>query len=233
MEQHRGVRNPKGLPPFTVAHILAWADAHHERTGRWPTVRSGPIEGSSGETWRAVEHALQEGFRGLPGGTTLARLLEKHRGVRNKGALPCLTIEQILIWADAHYARTGRWPDSMSGPIAEAPDETWCNVNYAFHSGARGLPAGLSLNAVLAEHRGVPRKTRLGHLTVPRILRWAHAYRNKTGKWPTAASGPLHGTLGPNWRALDLALRRGYNGLPGGWSLYRLLAEHACADRAK
>src|SRR5262249_26981228 len=35
--EHRGVRNIKDLPPLSVELILEWADAHHERTVRWPT----------------------------------------------------------------------------------------------------------------------------------------------------------------------------------------------------
>jgi len=225
LAQHRGVRNPKAMPLLTVQQVLAWADAQHRRTGRWPLATSGAVEGSPGETWGGIEQALRHGYRGLSGGTSLPRLLAKHRGVRNKGAAPCLTINQILAWADAHYRRTGQWPSSVSGPIAESPGETWWIVNGALNRGGRGLPGRLSLNAVLAEHRGVPKKVWLGRLTTREILRWARAYRRRTGKWPSVASGPIHGTSGPCWRALDLALRRGYNGLPGGSSLQQLLID--------
>src|SRR5437660_9523024 len=54
-----------------VKTILRWADAHHRRTGRWPSRSTGPVEGASGETWLAIEAALCRGRRGLPGGTTL------------------------------------------------------------------------------------------------------------------------------------------------------------------
>ncbi len=37
-----------------------------------------------GETWAA----LDQGAHGLPGGSSLARLLEEHRGVRNKALWP-------------------------------------------------------------------------------------------------------------------------------------------------
>ena len=65
---------------LSVERILAWADAHHAATGRWPTKTSGPIAGVPGESWRTVADALCEGRRGLPGGTTLSRLLLQHRG---------------------------------------------------------------------------------------------------------------------------------------------------------
>jgi hypothetical protein len=63
------------LPPLTVEQVLAWADAHHAHTGRWPTAKSGPVEGAPGETWLDVNGALIWGRRGLPRGSSLARLL--------------------------------------------------------------------------------------------------------------------------------------------------------------
>jgi hypothetical protein len=62
-------------PALTVEQILAWADAHHARTGRWPGAHSGPIADAPGETWGKIEGALYDGYRGLPGGDSLAKLL--------------------------------------------------------------------------------------------------------------------------------------------------------------
>ena len=45
--------------------------------------------------WSQVNRALIEGSRGLPGGTTLADLLQERRGVRNKQNLPRIDVEQI------------------------------------------------------------------------------------------------------------------------------------------
>jgi hypothetical protein len=78
LAQQRAVRNHKALPRLTVAAILAWADIHRSRTGQWPSHKSGPIIGAPGETWAAVEGALREGCRGLPGGSSLHQLLMKH-----------------------------------------------------------------------------------------------------------------------------------------------------------
>jgi hypothetical protein len=50
LAEHRGVRNHMNLPHLSKARILLWADAHHERTGQWPTCRSGPIAAAPGET---------------------------------------------------------------------------------------------------------------------------------------------------------------------------------------
>lgn len=149
LAEKRGVRNHLSLPRWTVRKILACADAFHARTGRWPLRTSGPIEGYPGESWMQINGALVDGLRGLPGGSSLSRLLARHRGVRNRKALPNLKIPQILCWADAHHRRTGAWPNHLSGPIPEAPGETWSAVETALRDGNRGLPGGSSVRRVL------------------------------------------------------------------------------------
>jgi hypothetical protein len=93
--------------------------------------------------------------RGLPGGDTLARLLARHRGTRNRKALPALSVERIERWARAHFRRTGSWPRRADGPIADAEGETWMAVEVALSHGQRGLPGGSSLAQVVAECRSV------------------------------------------------------------------------------
>jgi len=132
--RRRGWRRPE----FTIPQILAWADAHYEKAGDWPMSESGQIPGSLGVTWKAVEMALLKGLRGLPGGSSLARLLAEHRGKRNKGRLPPYTEQRILVWADAHRQRTGQWPMRDSGSLPEAPGETWHAVEMALVLGRRG-----------------------------------------------------------------------------------------------
>src|SRR6266568_4544631 len=103
------------------AQILAWADDYHERTGNWPRKDRGRIPSTLDETWLGVDLALRRAGRGLPGGSSLAQVLAEWRGVRNIRRLPRFRVEQILAWADAHYERTGSWPNHLSGPIADAP----------------------------------------------------------------------------------------------------------------
>jgi hypothetical protein len=59
---------------LTVEQILAWADAHRERAGKWPQSGSGPVPEAPGATWAAIDSALGHGLRGLSGGDSLARL---------------------------------------------------------------------------------------------------------------------------------------------------------------
>jgi hypothetical protein len=225
LAEYRGVRNPKGLPPYTVEQILAWADAHRERTGQWPTLLSGPILEAPGETWHAVHAALSNGKRGLPGGSSLARLLAAERGVRNIHDLSDLTGEQILRWADVYHQRTGAWPTMKSGPIPGAPGETWHRVDHALRDGSRGLPARSSLAQLLAEHRGVRNPKGLPPMRVGQILAWADAYHARTGQWPNLRSSSIPDAPGEDWAAVDQALRNGTRSLPSGSSLARLLAQ--------
>jgi hypothetical protein len=75
---------PRHKPPLTVEQILAWADAHKARTGRWPAATSGPIPEAPGEVWGNIESALSGGYRGLPRGDSLAKLLNRHRNRRGQ-----------------------------------------------------------------------------------------------------------------------------------------------------
>ena len=114
---------------------------------------TGPIPSYPGETWVAINSALHQGKRGLPGGSSLAEVLRVHRGIRNKSNLPKLTKKEIIHWAKAHFHRTGKWPSVNSGPIHESPGETWKAVGMALIQGLRGVLGGSSLARVLKRYR--------------------------------------------------------------------------------
>jgi hypothetical protein len=229
LAEHRHVRNLSQLPRLSQQQILAWADAHQKRTGAWPTAQTGPVAGVRGETWRALDSALRVGLRGLPGGSSLARLLAKRRGVRNLQNLPRLTLRQILAWADAHHRRTGQWPGAVPIPVADGQGETWAGLDTALRNGRRGLPGGSSLARLLAEQRGVRNPKELPRLTVRQVRVWARAHRRRTGDWPTRLSGPVVEAPGETWSAIDAALSQGCRGLPAGLSLAGLLAARRAA----
>jgi hypothetical protein len=74
----------RSRPPLTVGQVLAWADAHYARTGRWPHAGSGPVDGAPGEVWATINSLLKWGRRGLPRRGSLAKLLALHG--RGRGA---------------------------------------------------------------------------------------------------------------------------------------------------
>ena len=183
---NRAVRedhDERGEPPdLTAEDVLAWADAFLERTGDWPTCDSGPIPEAPGETWLLVAAALALGLRGFPRGGSIPRFLDEHRGRYNRQDQK-FTMEQVLAWADAWYARTGDWPYILSGEIPGSGGVNWGSVDRAFRFGRGMLPGGSSLAHFLASRRGVVRHP---PFTEEQILAWADAHHRRTGKWPTA-----------------------------------------------
>jgi len=182
------------LPRLTFAKILAWADAFHERTGRWPSAHLGPVVEAPDEDWKNIHQSLQRGLRGLPSRTTLACFLEERRGKEHNLHLPFLSQKQILAWADAHFNLTGQWPQSSLGPIAGTARETWHGVDAALRTGLRGLRGGSSLPLLLqAKHGGVRNASNLPRLTERKVVSWADDHYRRTGLWPVVASGPVVG----------------------------------------
>jgi hypothetical protein len=214
-------------PPLTIAQILAWAAAHHRRTGKWPHLHSGRIVGKPDQTWFGVDRALRRGFRGLAGGNTLARLLAKELEVRNRSNLPQLTPEQIVQWAEAHFQRTGRWPTRLSGPVVEAPGERWEAVEGALRAGHRGLSGGSSLARLLLESGRKRHGKLLPGLSVEQISAWAEAHYQQEGKWPNLFSGRVRQAPEESWWAINRALVNGLRGLPGGRTLARFLRRYS------
>jgi hypothetical protein len=231
LARHRRVVNLADRPALSVKQVLAWAEGHYRRTGRWPTRNDGDIPGSRGDTWLAVDTALHRGRRGLEGCSSLAQLLARERGVRNPADPPPLTEELILAWVDAHRKRTGAWPRATSGAVVGAPGETWGAINKALRHGHRTLPGGSCLAELLVRRRGVRNNWHLPPLSEEQVLAWAEAHFARTGSWPTRGSGAVHEAPEETWKGLDGLLRKGRRGLGGGTSLARLLAGRWAAAR--
>lgn len=157
--ERRGRRHRDRLSNLSPKQILAWADEYHRRIGRWPNRNSGPIPQAPtpGETWEIVNFALLRRRRGLRQKSSLAGLLVERRGARFRGRQPKLMERTILLWARAYARRHGQWPTVYSGPVDDAPGESWRAVNRALGRGGRGLLGGSSLARLIAGRR-VPRR---------------------------------------------------------------------------
>src|SRR5262245_12580690 len=225
-------RRPKRLrarpPQLSEALILSWCDDHHARTGSWPTQNSGQVLASVGENYKALDMALRAGSRGLPGGSSIARLLTKHRGVRNRKQLLPLTEEVIGALADVHFWWTGSWPTRETGPVlaSPVPGETWARINHSLIHGHRGLRGRSSVARLLAKHRRVRNRKALPRLTEKQIVAWADAYFARHGKYASESACPVEEAPGEVWINLTSALREGTRGLRGGSSLFKLLVKH-------
>lgn len=134
-------------PRTTIRQILDWADAHYAAHGQWPIAKTAAPIADTGLTWNRIEVALRLGSMGLAGGTSLARVLEKHRGkwVAKRAYYPRLTERQIITWQKKYRKAMGKWPTKSSGPVVEAPEESWFAISRALQRGNRGLPGGSGL----------------------------------------------------------------------------------------
>lgn len=207
---------------LTEEKILEWADEHHARTGQWPKAGSGIVAAAPENRWVVIDNALKTGCRGLPGKSSLARLLARRRGMRHASNRPRLDEKLVLRWADAFHRRTRRWPNPHSGPIPEHPGETWSSVGAAMFTGTRGMPRK-SLSALLKERRGVLPGSFKPELTVTIIREWAEAHYRRRGRWPSRAGGLVEDAPGESWANIDAALVNGHRGLQGQTSLSRVL----------
>lgn len=142
-------------PPLSEAGIVAAAQEFHRLNGRLPNSgdSSQRPPGLPRDTWCILNHALSRGLRGLPGGTTLAKLLAPLR--KELAPTGVQLTEEIIHAAAREYHRThGRLPTNLSQEdLSGLSGITWLNVEYAARAGSRGLPGGSSLSRMLAPLR--------------------------------------------------------------------------------
>ena len=184
---------------WTVERILELADSYYSSFGKWPIVRSGRINEEIDGTWASIDSALKRGHRGLPGGSSLYALIKDRRGVDTRIGKAHLTAECILLWADNHYARTGLWPNMYSGTIAEAPDESWKQIDQALRHGRRGLPGGGTLASFLRAERPQFSRRLRPLLDIEAVLGYADAFFAREGRWPKITSGPIAEATDQTW----------------------------------
>jgi hypothetical protein len=235
MRKRRRAYTTPRRPELSVPTILTWADAHFERTRRWPNVNSGQIVDAEDDTWDRIDDSLRRGYRGLPrnSGFSLARVLNTFRGVRNSEYPPKLNVRDLVKWVRTHHRRTGQWPNEKSGAVRDAPGETWLAIDMSLRKGRRGLSGGSSLARLLENRFGVRNMANLCRLHLTQILSWADAFRKRTARWPNSESDPIALPRGETWSAIDAALINGRRGLPAGSSLAKLLARKRGARRSR
>ena len=229
MQSARGAKLYHAPRTLTEAEILAWADLFYARNGRYPFACDGRMDAEIPESWSAINIALHKGRRGLPGGSSLADLLQSSRTVVRNHTRKKVTLEQIDAWAYAHHLRTGAWPNVRSGAIADAPGETWEKIDGFLRRGAGGALEKSSLTQYLDPVGAAFYRERRAPLTVEQIVAWAEEHRANTGSWPTSYSGDLPHAPWETWSNIAAALHRGHRSLPKSSSLAELFREHSDA----
>jgi hypothetical protein len=84
LRAERGVGRPRRPWQLSVEEVLRLADAYRRRVGKWPTRRSGPVDGTNGMTWAVIDRALRFGRHGLMGNSSLGELLNEKRGAHRR-----------------------------------------------------------------------------------------------------------------------------------------------------
>lgn len=64
---------------LTEDMIWQWAQDFRGRVGRWPTTKSAYTDPSRSEKWSLIDEALRKGHRGLPGGSSLRKLIQQRK----------------------------------------------------------------------------------------------------------------------------------------------------------
>lgn len=223
IERYFGQRNRRHLPKMSESQIHTWIKNWHSRWGKFPSLNSGPIPNSGGETWLKVNRDLLDGLRGLPGKSSLAQFLTRHYRHRNIQRLPALGVSQVRSWIVRWHKRTGAFPMKKDGAIPGSGGETWSAIETALLQGKRGLPQAGSLADFLVREFSTRNKKRLPHLDESKVKDWIQTWHARTGRYPRSKDGVIPKSGGETWSAINNALRRGSRGLPKHGSLSILL----------
>ena len=138
----------------------------------WCQPDDGSVEGTLQEKWKNLDASLRRGYRGLPGGSSLALLLAERRGKPHQGQQrKFFVLSRFSNGRMLTMVAPGNGRACVKGPIINAPDETWDGSRYGLvGANLRSLPGGLSLAKLLFQHRGVYNHLILPPLTVIQIL---------------------------------------------------------------
>lgn len=132
--------------PLTEAQIYECIQDYYSKTGRWPAA-STICPASPYGSWPAIDMALRLGRRGLPGGSSIAKLrggvLTRAGSLTKRGASNQLTFDQIYEWMLDHKMSHGVFPNcEMKTKVG---DTNWRAIDSALRLGSRGLPGGSSI----------------------------------------------------------------------------------------
>lgn len=227
-----GGKHPNFRDPLDETQVEEAARSWYIKNGEWPSRRTkGEIPELPGESWEGVNDALRRGCRGLPGGSSIYKLLA-FRGLTNRLVKNNLTRDKIWEAAKSWYNHNGEWPTQRTkGEIPELPNETWSILDNALESGLRGLPGGSSLPKFLTSHGVSNRGSKMG-LTESHIWKAAQNWFTQEYQWPSQHTvGEIPELPGYNWNSINSALRVGGRGLPRGSSLSKLLTSHGATNR--
>ncbi|MBN8521251.1 MAG: hypothetical protein J0L77_05060 [Alphaproteobacteria bacterium] len=213
------------------------------QTGKWPSMERGLVKYgpyADGKTkFHALNAALKNGLRGLPGGSSIAdqcSIVSEQFGLDyfNIFKQPNYDLEKIREILLKARMETGRWPTRSSGLVQYEPyadgKTKYATFDAALRKGRRGLSGRSSLSQECAF---VSKRYGLDYINLKAqpsynleiIHETILKTRQATGQWPKMEWGLIqHGLYADGkttFISIDSALRLGIRGLKGGSSLAR------------
>ena len=223
---------------FTVAEIEDAVRSFHRREGRAPSAwkdKNATQDFGFPETWEAVNSALRQGGRGLPGGDTLVKVAQRlnlrpETSFSGKCGLQMAEVEDAI---RSFHEREGRVPlvhrDKDATQDFDRP-ETWAAVDKCLRLGRRGLPGGdslpkmarrIGLATIQARGRGVGKP----YFTETEIEDAVRLFYEERGRSPSVSKdkdATSYFGRPENWPSINRCLGKGWRGLSGGDSLPKM-----------
>ena len=247
----QGLCDPPGITAVSEAELLEWIRAYREKTGEWPSISNKDVwhKDAAGQwhitpkvNWSQVDSWLRIGIWGLEGGSTLAQLRQKN-GLCDPYEFGTISEAQVMLWTKLYHEKTEEWPKQVSKDVWQKdeagqwqimPGLNWSQIHLWFNQGLRGFPGGYTLSD-LRQKNGLCDPYEFGQVSENKIISWMRQFEEKTGKWPKQSDkevwekdeeGKWRAIPRLNWSALELWLRQGMRGLPGGSTVSQLRKRH-------
>jgi len=136
-----------GIEPDLTEEVIAKAmKDYHEEHGKYPWVKSGDAKKYFGFkiTWKAIEQCLKKGNRGLPGGSSLAKLRKEHITGKETPLTEDLIVKALKNYHEDH----AKYPVFYKGEDALKYigfKIKWSAIDACLRLGHRGLSGGSTL----------------------------------------------------------------------------------------
>ena len=218
-----GVRSGKNL---TEELVIRLAKAHFELTEVYPHEKSTWILDGS-DSWAAISAALREGLRGLPGGTSLAQLLDKAGLKANSADRSYPSLMEIIKAAEEFKElNNGNLPSRESGVFPNYLDLTWGKIDAGLKRGdvIEGTDAS-SIADLWTKQFGYRNVNNLPDLSENQILEWCDLFKGRTGQFPSNISQSVVEMGTETFMSIDVAFRENRRGMNGHSSLSNFLFE--------
>ena len=220
-----GVRAGKKL---TEQRVLTFALMHYEETGSYPTESSDWILDGK-DSWPTISFALNQGLRGLPGGSSLAKLLQAHNLKANPHERDYPSKDEIVDAAEIYQALAidNKLPTKESGSFLNPKylDLSWGAINSAITRGAIEDVQAKTLADLWVLEFDYRNVNDLGKLTECQILQWCDIYQSQHPDelLPSNQSESIPEMGTETFMGIDTAIRENRRGLQGLVSLDNLL----------